>query len=142
MKIQTAQLKSALDNIRPIVGRKTSLPILSCVKLHAENNRLNITASNIDEFIIESVDCEGDIAPTCVSFNHLAMAISGKEAELESASSTLLVKCGRNETEIATLDAEEFPPNPKFDKPQNHAVDCDELAKSVQDRLPEIYREN
>jgi len=131
MKIKTSEIKTALDNIRPIVGRRQTLPILSCVKLHTERNRLHITASSLDEFICERVEVEGEIEPICVSFNYLSMASFGELTEIKSGKDSILVKCGDNETKIATLNSEEFPALPKMEKAENHGVACADLANAV-----------
>lgn len=131
MKTETLKLKSALENLRPVIGRRNTLPILSCVKLHTERNRLNISASNLDEFAVERVEVDGEIDPVCVSFNFLSLALSGKEVEIQNKGKTIIVKCGMDETSISTLDAEEFPAYPKFEKPENHGAACAELSESI-----------
>src|ERR1017187_9723130 len=131
MNVETSKLKAALDNIRPIVGRRQTLPILSCIKLHTEQNRLHITGSNLDEFIVERIESDGEIDPVCVSFNRLGMALSGKSVFITTKGRKILVKCGEDETLISTLPADKFPPLPKFENSKTHGVACADLANAV-----------
>lgn len=130
MKIETKLLKSALDNIRPIVGRRTTLPILSCVKLHTERNRLHITASNLDEYQIERLEADEEMEPCCVNYHQLCAAIGGEFSDLKFSKGVLTVKIGIGKSEIKTLDAEEYPPLPK-DELSKFSINCEELAEAV-----------
>lgn len=130
MKIQTTILKSALDKMRSLVGRKASLPILSCVKLHTERNRLHITASNLDEYMVERVECSDEIEPCCVNYQKLCNAIGGDETELKFSDGAIAVKIKSGITNLKTLLAEDFPSLPK-DELIKSSVACDELSKAV-----------
>lgn len=131
MIIQTKPLIAALNNIKPVVSRRITLSILACVKLHTERNRLHITATNLDEFIVERVEVEGEIEPVCVSFNYLLMALSGETTAIKLQKGSLKISCGENETEIATIDAADFAPLPEMKKSENHGVACNELGNAV-----------
>lgn len=131
MKTTTKTLKAALDNLKPIISRRMTLPILSCVKLYTERNRLHITATNLDEYMVERIEVDGEIEPVCVSFNHLFMSLMGEDAVITPRKGSLLVKCGDNETVISTMDAADFAPMPEFRDAENHGLACAELAEAV-----------
>lgn len=131
MKLESSKLKTALANLGPIFKGRQSLPILSCVKLHTERNRLHITASNLDEFMVERIECDEEIASTCVSYSHLKLSIFGDEVEIKIQKESVVIKCGIDETKISTRNTEEFPLLPKFEKPSSHGVSCADLAASV-----------
>jgi DNA polymerase III subunit beta len=131
MKIETSKLKTALDYVRPIINRRMVLPILSCVKLHTERNRLHITATNLDEYIVERVEVDGEIEPVCISFNYFCAALSGETTEIKSSKGVIIIKCGENETSLSTMDAGEFPAIPKFEKGENHGVACADLSDAI-----------
>ena len=135
MKIETKKIQAAMFALRPIFKGCQSLPILSCVKLHTESNRLHIAASNLDEFQVERVECDGEISPVCVSFNQLSLSLAGETAEIVADKTTLTITCGLDETVLSTLDAEEFPPLPKFENSQTHGVPCGDLAAAIKQVL-------
>jgi len=132
MKIETKIIRAALDNIRHVIGRRTLLPILSCVKLHTEGNRLHIAASNLDEHIVEQIEASGQIDPTCVSFEFLYNALSGDEAEIKLVKSQMVITCGSAVTKLSIVDAGEFPQTPEMKKAKNHGAPCAELAKAIE----------
>jgi DNA polymerase-3 subunit beta len=132
MKIKTSSLTTALNHLKPVVGRKTSsLPILSCVHLSSDNNTLTIQGSDLDQHQIERVDCEGDFEPCCINFNALLNVIGGEEMTLTQNKESILFKCSYGTATIGKLDAEEFPATPKFDKPKKIGVACVDLADSI-----------
>jgi DNA polymerase-3 subunit beta len=131
MIIDTLKLQAALANIRPIVGRRQNLPILSCVKLHTERNQLHITGSNLDEFVVEQVEVDGEFKPVCVRFDYLSNALIGDTADITFAKSKISLRCGKNVSSLSTLDAGEFPPLPKMVKSSKQGLACAELSKFV-----------
>jgi DNA polymerase III subunit beta len=44
----TEPLRNALETLRPLFSGRSTLPVLACVKLHAEGDLLTISASDID----------------------------------------------------------------------------------------------
>ena len=55
-EIQQDELQKALDIIANVVPAKTTLPILTCVLLEAEDGRLRLSATNLDVSITTSTD--------------------------------------------------------------------------------------
>ena len=55
-EIQQDELQKALDIIANVVPAKTTLPILTCVLLEAEDGRLRFSATNLDVSITTSTD--------------------------------------------------------------------------------------
>jgi DNA polymerase III sliding clamp (beta) subunit (PCNA family) len=130
MKIQTTELKSALDRLSKITGKRSTLPVLSCVRVSAENNTLELVASNLDEYQRESIPCVGELPPCCVSTLKLQWSLGGESVEIEMQAGKMLVTFDNNETNLAVLEAEEFPKWPD-DKTENIGVCCTELAESI-----------
>jgi len=131
MKTDTSKLRVALDALRPIFKTRNTLPILYCVKLFTESNRLHIAATNLDEYAVEKIEADGEFGPVCVSFNHLSLALSGSETEIVIDGNSAKIICGDNQTIISTLDDDEFPKLPRFDDSQTHGVACTEAARAI-----------
>ena len=130
MKINTAKLKMALDNLKRITPRRASLPILSCVLMKAENGYLEMTASNLDEYQLERVACDGDLAPCCVGRERLGYAIGGDETTIELIRDDMKVCYGRNEVTLKTQPADQFPEWPKFDF-EAVGIPCRDVAEGI-----------
>ena len=131
MKIETKALTEALQILRPIVGRRNTLPVLSTVRLEAKRNRLFLTVSNLDEHQEEKLECSGDLDPICINFNYLVNALGGESTSISISKTYAVVKCGRNESKLPFLAAEEFPQPPKDDGLKAIGANCVEMAKGI-----------
>ena len=131
MKINTAKLKRALDELKLIASRKAGLEILYCVHLKAENGYLEITASNLDEYQLEWVECVGELTACCVGRERLGWAIGGEETIIELVDENLTVSFGRNEVVLKTLEADQFPAWPAGDM-EAIGVSCPDMARGIE----------
>ena len=129
MKIETKQLTEALQRLRPIVGRRSGVPILQSLRLHATQKRLNILASNLDEFQLEKLECEGELEPVCISYERLMYALGGDTLTMKiTKKDVLVIKFDRNEIILATQSAEDFPAMPEEKGGVKIGVNCADLA--------------
>ena len=131
MKLKTQDLIEALNHLKPVISRRATLPILSCVKIHAERNRLHLTASDLDQYQVEKIECDGECEPFCVNFEHFFYAIGGEFSELKLGKEALTVTCDFGVTKLSTLGAEEFPSPPKCEGLKKVGVSCADLAKAI-----------
>lgn len=131
MKTESKPLADALARIKTSIGGARTLPILSCVKISAKNGTLKLEGSDLDQWHSEEIPCEGNLAETCVSLNYLASAIGGAKTEIEGGALGMTVTGDFGSTEIATLEAEEFPPAPKHKEASIHGVSCADLSAAI-----------
>lgn len=131
MKIETSNLKSALEKLRDITGKRSTIPILSTVLLSAESGILSLTANNLDEYQVETIDClQGEIKAACVNLNHLYSVIGGEFFELTQNGDRLKIKLSFGSFDLKTMDAAEFP-KPEFCKVKGVGVSCSDLSDSI-----------
>jgi DNA polymerase-3 subunit beta len=132
MNVKTEPLKTALESLQRIVKGKSTLPVLNCVKMEVKAGTLELTASNLDEYQLERIELEGvgHFDPCCVSLVNLLWAIGGESVSIERVGDRLVVAFDSNETDLAVLEAEEFPVWPK-DKLSAIGVSCVDLASSI-----------
>jgi DNA polymerase-3 subunit beta len=131
MNIDASKLRTALDNLKPLVGRRQTLPILACVKLHTERNRLHLAATNLDEFAVEQVEAGGELKPACIRFDHLYNALFGDTADIALKENKISVRCGKDSSSLSAVDAAEFPTLPKMVKSAKQGLACGELSRFV-----------
>ena len=131
MKLKTADLQAALAPLNKIIGHRQTLPILSCVRISANNGTLEIHASNLDEHQIEHVECGGDLEPVCVGYQHLLNALGGETMELKLDENRLLCQFDSNTLRLPILNAEEFVPPPKG-KFVKTGISCGDMATGIQ----------
>lgn len=125
MKLPNKVLLRALEGPAQLASKRTTLPVLNCVKLSATGGALTISGTNIDAYRKVSVECQGDLEPTCVHAAQLSKLLAEygeDEIEVElNARGTHIRLIGRHNTNIPTepyLSASglpEFPDAPKFD---------------------------
>jgi DNA polymerase-3 subunit beta len=112
-------LSKALNIVSHIASSKTTLPILSNLLIRAENSQLQLNASNLEVFIINSitakVDSEGVV---CVPANLITEFINNlpkTNINIETKDNKLIIKAGNYKSVINTVNPDEFPSTPKDD---------------------------
>ena len=66
-----------IGKIEKVVNRKSKNPILSCVKLTATNNKITITANNLESAVVYNLNCgetieKGDVLISADDFKLLS----------------------------------------------------------------------
>ncbi|MEO7299698.1 MAG: DNA polymerase III subunit beta [Verrucomicrobiota bacterium] len=113
------QLIHGLQSVQNVVSTRTTLPILSNVLLRAEDNRLELTATDLDVTITCSVEAnvksKGATTVPVKKLFGVVRELGSPEIEIETddknASS---IRAGSSFYKINGLNAEEFPPISKF----------------------------
>lgn len=130
MKIEC--LKEKLLNIISktdrVVGKKPTLPILSCLLLEVKNNNLQIKATNTDlgiEAVIPvKVESEGVVAVLGSVFYNLISNIQGdKSVFLETVNQGLQIKTESGRAVIKTYPHDDFPTIPKVSDGLSFSLD-------------------
>lgn len=116
MKVRVKPFWSALTYVGQAIKDSAPLPVLSHVRLVAEGGTLTMTATGLDIWIQNQVECDGDLEPICVQHSALSaiLKLTTEElAEIELSKDKLVVKLGKSVFRLNTLDAGEFPSDPK-----------------------------
>jgi DNA polymerase III subunit beta len=117
--IAKEQLIHGLQSVQNVVSTRTTLPILSNVLLRAEDNRLELTATDLDVTITCSVEAsvkgKGTTTVPVKKLFGVVRELGSPEIEIETddknASS---IRAGSSFYKINGLNADEFPPIQKF----------------------------
>lgn len=117
LTIAKDQLISGLQAVQNIVGSRTTLPILSNVLLRAEENRLILTATDLDVSVSCSVEATvkkaGSTTVPVKKFFGIARELSSQELEISTDDKQVTsLSAGPSFYKIRGLAAEEFPPIP------------------------------
>lgn len=131
MKIETKKLKAALDVLKPIVGRRNTIPVLSAVKLESSGKLLRITVSNLDEYASESVECDEKLAATCINFDSLYRSLGAEEINLMQSEGSIAIEFGGDEVTLQTMLAEDFPAIPKMEGSKKHGASCRDVGDGI-----------
>ena len=101
-------LTQALSALDRVVGKQSSLPILSNFLFESENGRLKISATNLEigimVFVGAKIEKEGKFAvPARILSQFVQNLPQGEVLELELTGSQLLLKSGSSEMKIKVL---------------------------------------
>ena len=114
--IERAHLLKTLSHAQSVVERRNTIPILSNVKLQAEDRELRLTATDMDLEIVESVAAEVATAgattvPAHTLYDIVRKLPDGSQLELQSeqGGERLILRCGRSRFTLACLPIEDYP---------------------------------
>jgi len=137
------KLQEGLNAISRIVGKNTSLPILSNVLIESDSNTIILSATDLEigikYRILSRVDKKGKVAIPLVTFLGVVGALPKKPINIESESTLLIVKSENFEINIKGLPVEDFPIIPNLINGEtvniSASVFCDAIS-SVCARAP------
>jgi DNA polymerase III subunit beta len=118
--IEQSALLRGLQHVQSVVERRNTIPILANLLLEAQDNRLGLTATDMDIAIVERVAADvarqGSItAPAHLLFDIARKLPEGAQIELSTdaaKSDRLTVRAGRARFQLQTLPVEDFPMMP------------------------------
>ena len=115
MKFACTQLSliKALNSVDKAVSNRTTIPALKGVLLSVKDNRLTLTASDLDLSIETSIevqaDKEGALIVNAKLFEEIIRKLPSAIVKIEETGGKLLISCLGSEFNIVTLPAEDFP---------------------------------
>lgn len=132
MKIPTQNLKSSLSALAPTLRKSQSITNTHRFRLEAKADLLFVVADDLDQRIVASAACDGEIEPHCVSGKHLTSLteFANGEISLELNKGRLCFKSGDMKAELPTVPHDEFPKSPES-KLTAQGVNCKDLAEMI-----------
>ncbi len=137
LTIERAALLKALSHVQSVVERRTTIPILSNVLLHAEAGGLSLSATDMDLEIIERVPARVEregrtTAPAHTLYDIVRKLRDGAQVELETPSGSggrneLALRSGRSTFTLACLPPEDYPVMSAGEMPHHFALPAAEL---------------
>ncbi len=119
LTIAKEQIINGLQAVQNVVSTRTTLPILSNVLLRAENDRLELTATDLDVTIMSGVEAKvkrpgASTVPVKRLFG-IVRELANLEIDLEvDDKNNCSIRSGPSFYKINGLSADEFPPLPQF----------------------------
>src|SRR5689334_11407775 len=116
LSIERAGLLRSLGHVQNVVERRTTIPILSNVKLQAQDGHLGLTATDMDLSLAAREDAEvaqsgGATVSAHLLFDIVRKLPDGARIALEQGEpgGELAVRAARSVFNLPTLPADEFP---------------------------------
>ncbi|MFO1069904.1 MAG: DNA polymerase III subunit beta [Geminicoccaceae bacterium] len=138
LSIERAALLKSLTHVQNVVERRTTIPILSNVKLQAVGDELVLTATDMDlSLAAREAAAVGRQGATTVSahllFDIVRKLPEGSTIALEQPAEggELTVRAGRSTFNLPTLPADEFPPMGEEKLDVAFVIPAKELARLI-----------
>ncbi len=138
MDLQVTQenLSKALNTVARIAGSRSTLPILSNVLIKTIDNRLSISATNLDiaitELIGAKVTKEGSLTiPARLAQEFISNLPSGT-ISVKQEDHKLHIESGNYDSTINGVAADEFPVMPEIKDGNTWSITASELKKALQ----------
>ncbi len=133
MKVRIGKnvLNNGLGQVLNVVGMRTSLPVLSNVRLCAREGALELVTTNLDMGIRCTVAADvteaGSIALPARRLASIAKALPEGTIELECSDDQAKLSCGCSKFRIMGMNDAEFPPLPMFEQTEALVVEQQQL---------------
>ena len=142
MKLQVTQenLNKAVGAVaRVAIAARNPLPILNNILLRTVDNRLTISATNLEIAITEHIGTkvihEGAITVPARLFMEFISSISADTIEIESKDHKVHITAGGHSSTINGMLADDFPTIPHIDAGQSFELPARDLKKALQQVL-------
>ena len=111
-----SKLTESLQTVLQVVPTKSTLPVLTNVLLEALDNKLKISATDLDISITNSIDCDvakkGAVALPARILFEIIKELPESQITVESTNSRIEIKIPNGSYKIATVSPDDFPKLP------------------------------
>jgi DNA polymerase-3 subunit beta len=135
---QPSTLGQALQTVSRAISTRTTLPILNNILLETTSAGLKLTATNLEIGICKVVPAEiaeegSTTAPARLLTDFVgSLPDDSLEMNLDLATQTLGVRCGRFDTHIKCIEADEFPPGPRPEEGDRLTIPLEGLLRAIE----------
>jgi DNA polymerase-3 subunit beta len=138
MKLQVTQenLNRALNVVARVANSRNQLPILSNVLIKTTDNRLSISATNLDiaitQYIGSKVSDEGSITVPARLMQDFIGSLPSGTISLELKETKLHIKADKYQSVVNGILADDFPVMPAIQDGQSWSVTSSDLRRALQ----------
>lgn len=138
MKLQVTQenLNRALGSVARVANSRGTLPILANVLFKTKNNRLSLSATNLDiaitHYIGAKVKEEGSITVPARLMQDFVSSLPEDVIELDLQETKLHVRTKQYQSVVNGILADDFPTMPAITKGKTWTLPSDEFKKALQ----------
>lgn len=136
LKVTQENLAKALSMVARVASTKSTLPILSNVMLTIHENRLSVTATNLDiaikSYLGAQVQSEGSITIPARLFQDFVNGLPSGVLEIEQDEFRVKISTDNYKSVINGMNAEEFPVMPSVEKGTTWTISGQILKQGLQ----------
>lgn len=137
MKLSLTQenFNKALSVVGRVVGNRATLPVLANILLKTENNRLRLSATNLEMGVTYwlggKVETNGAITIPARLLSEYIASLPAETIKLELEKTTLNIQTQNYQSQIHGIEAEEFPSIPEVSDKATIRLPADELSEAL-----------
>ncbi len=132
---QGLDLSDAALKVVKACATKTTLPVLECIKLSAQNDTLTLCATDGEISITKKIKAdileEGELCVPGKYFCDFIKKLEGTDLTLSTKDKTMTIKYADNESSMQVLNCEDFPKINNNINEKSFAMKTSELKKSI-----------
>ena len=138
MKLQVTQehLNQALNSVGRVANSRNTLPILSNVLIKTKNNRLSLSATNLDIAIVHYIGAkiseEGAITVPARLMQDFVGSLPSGVIDLELTETKLRIRTDQYNSMVNGIVADDFPVMPTITDGQTWTITAQALKKGLQ----------
>ena len=125
------KLSKTLSLVVGVSGKNVNLPILGNILIKADNQKVEIVATNLELAVIANlrskIEEPGSFTVPGRTLMDFVNLLSDEKVDIELQDNELIVKCGKSSTKIKGMPAEEFPIIPSLEDGKGFLVEAAEL---------------
>ncbi len=130
-----SKLAACLQSVLQVVPTKSTLPILSNILIEVLENKLKISATDLDISITDSVECEvskkGSVALPGRILYEIVRELPETDITVESTNTRVELKIAKGSYKIAAVSADDFPKLPAVNTKKEIRIDAEGLAAMI-----------
>ena len=133
--ISRQDLLDTVNRVKSVVSGKSALPILSHILLETGPSQVRLAATDLKTTIEATVDCtvekQGAVTVSAQRIGSMLSEMPNEDITLHLTENNVIdIRCGKIQTKLFSLSAEEFPPVRGFD-----GIDSFNIQEGVLKRL-------
>lgn len=113
------ELMKGLQMVVPVIGNKISLPILSNILVETQDQKIKLTATDLETgivcFIKGEIVEEGAITIPAKKFAEIVKEITEENIEIKTTDNSINIKTKKSKFTLAGIDVKDFPKLPEYD---------------------------
>ena len=133
--LSKSKLSNSLQSILQVVPTKSTLPILTNILIEALENKLKVSATDLDISITNTLDCavakKGAVALPAKILFEIIRELPESEITFEATNTRVEIKVPNGSYKIAAVSSEDFPKLPAVNTKKEIAVAAGDLVQMI-----------
>ncbi len=133
--VTKSRLAGHLQQILQVVPSKSTLPILTNILVEALENKLKLSATDLDISVTTSLECDvtkkGSVAVPARILSEIIRELPESEISFELVNNRLQMKIPNGSYKIATVQADDFPKLPAVNTKKEIKLEATDLVEMI-----------